>query len=98
MSAPSVATPLVAELLPPAVVPPLLSLVAPVTAVTVLVPVVVGVPVTGHEMLAPIATVAGVAGVQAPTVTPAGKPEIAQVALVAAAVAVALLVHLIVPE
>ena len=98
MSEPTVATALTAELLPPAVVPPLISLVAPVVAVTVLVPAATGVPLIGHEMLTPAATVAGVAGVQAPIVTPAGRPEIAQVAFVAAAVADALLVHLSVPE
>ncbi len=39
----------VAVLLPPAVVPPLLSLVAPVVTVTVTAPEVVGVPVTGQD-------------------------------------------------
>ena len=38
-------------LLPPVVVPPLLSLIAPVATVTLDVPDVVGVPLTGHEML-----------------------------------------------
>ena len=98
MSEPDTATACVAELLPPAVVPPLLSLAAPVTAVTVTLLVVVGVPLTAHEMLLPATTVAGGVGVQVPTVTPAGRPEIAHVAAVAAAVAEALLVHLIVPE
>ena len=41
----------VAVLLPPAVVPPLLSLVAPVVTVTVTAPEDVGVPVTGQTML-----------------------------------------------
>ena len=40
----------VAWLLPPAVVPPLLSLVAPVVTVTVTAPEVVGVPLTGQEI------------------------------------------------
>ena len=97
MSEPTVAIALVVELLPPVVVPPLPSLVAPVVAVTVLLPAAVGVPLTGHEMLAPAATVVGGTGVHAPTVTPGGKPEMAQVAAVALAVAVALLVHLSVP-
>ena len=88
----------VAELLPPVVVPPLLSLVAPVVAVTVTEPDVVGVPETEHEMLEPAATVAGGVGVQVPTVTPAGRPLIAQVALSALAVAVALFVQSTVPE
>lgn len=40
---------------------------------------------------------AGGVGVQVPTVTPGGNPEMLHVALVALAVADALLVHLIVP-
>lgn len=91
-------TPLVAVLLPPAVMPPLISLVAPVATETVDVAAAVGVPLTGHEMLAPGATVAGAVGVQVPTVTPAGRPEMVQVALVADCVETALLVHLMVPE
>lgn len=87
----------VAVLLPPVPVPPLVSLVAPVVAVTVNEPPVVGVPETGHEIVAPAATVAGGTGVQAPTVTPGGRPETAHVALSADAVAVALLVHTTVP-
>lgn len=79
------------------VVPPLTSLVAPVVAVTVLEPGAVGVPETGQEMLAPAATVAGGVGVHAPTVTPGGKPETVQVALIALAEAETLLVHLSVP-
>ena len=43
------------------------------------------------------ATVAGGTGVQAPTVTPAGRPEMEHVASVALAVAVALLRQRIVP-
>ena len=98
MSAPLTATALVDELLPPAVVPPLMSFAAPVTVVTVTFCVVVGVPLIGHEMLAPGATEAGVDGVHAPTVTPAGSPDTAQVALVAVAVAVDAFVHRMVPE
>lgn len=98
MSEPATATACDALLLPPAPVPPLMSLVAPVTTATVAVCDVVGVPLTGHEMLEPGATEAGVAGVQAPTVTPAGRPEIAHVALDAVADAAALLVHKMVPE
>jgi hypothetical protein len=75
----------------------LMSLTAPVVTATVLDPMAVGVPETGQEMLVPAATVAGGSGVHAPTVTPGGRPVTAQVALVALAVAVALLVHLIVP-
>lgn len=87
----------VAELLPPAVVPPLESLSAPVTTVTVAAPADVGVPLTGQLMLAPATTVAGGAGVHAPTVNPGGRPEMVQLALTALAVADALLVQLIVP-
>jgi hypothetical protein len=98
MSEPDTATAFDALLLPPAPVPPLMSLAAPVATDTLDVCVVVGVPLTGHEMLAPGATEAGAVGVQTPTVTPAGRPEIEQVALVAVADAVALLVHKMVPE
>jgi hypothetical protein len=73
-------------------------LTAPVVTETAFDPTAVGVPETGHEILAPAATVAGGAGVHAPTITPGGKPVTAHVALLALAVAVALLVHLIVPE
>ena len=78
-------------------VPPLVSLVAPVVTVTVELPTAVGVPLTGQLMLAPAATVAGGAGAHVPTVTPGGRPDTAHVALVALAVAAALFVHLIVP-
>jgi hypothetical protein len=98
ISDPVVTTSFVAALLPPDVVPPLVSFVAPVCTDTVDVATVVGVPETGHDMLAPIATVAGATGVQAPTVTPAGNPLIAHVAFEAGAVAAALLVQSIVPE
>jgi hypothetical protein len=97
ISEPTTATAFVALLLPPLVARPLVSLTAPVVTATVFEPAAVGVPETGHEMLAPAATVAGGAGVQVPTVTPGGKPVTAQVALVALAVAVALFVHKIVP-
>lgn len=93
-----VATVVDAELLPPVPVPPLVSLVAPVVAVTVTLPVAVGVPETVQEMLAPMATDAGGVGVQVPTVTPAGRPETLQLAATAAAVAEPLLVHSTVPE
>ena len=87
----------VAVLLPPPPVPPLVSLTAPVVAVTVEVPDTVGVPLIGQLMLAPAATVAGGGGEHVPTVTPGGKPLTEHVALVALAVAAALFVHLIVP-
>ena len=74
------------------------ALVAPVVAVMVDEPGAVGVPVTGHEMLVPAATVAGGAGKQAPTVTPGGRPVTEHDALMALAEADALLVHLSVPE
>jgi hypothetical protein len=98
MSEAAVTMAAVVELLPPVVVPPLVSLVAPVVAVKVVEPEAVGVPETVHEMLAPAATVAGVEGVQVPSVTPGGKPLTEQEAAVALAVAVAELVHLSVPE
>ena len=97
MSEPATATACDALLLPPAPVPPLISLAAPVTTATLAVCVVVGVPLTGHEMLAPGATEAGAVGVQAPTVTPAGRPEIEHVAFDAVADAVELFVHRTVP-
>ena len=78
------------------------SFVAPVVTTTGEVATAVGVPLIGQEILAPAAIVApaarGSADVQVPTVTPAGSPDIAQVALVAAAVAETLFVHLMVPE
>ncbi|MEZ5854625.1 MAG: hypothetical protein R3D67_07695 [Hyphomicrobiaceae bacterium] len=77
MSEPVGAMVLVAWLLPPLVVPPLVSLPAPVVTVTVAEAVLVGVPETVQEMLLPEATVAGGVGVHVPTVTPAGKPEMA---------------------
>jgi hypothetical protein len=97
MSEATTETVCVAALLPPADVLPFVSLVAPVTTETVLDEVAVGVPLMVQVMLVPAATVAGVDGEQAPTVTPAGKPVIAQDAAAALAVAVALLVHLTVP-
>jgi hypothetical protein len=98
MSEPDVTTDFVKVLLPPADVPPTVSLVAPVCTDTVDVAAAVGMPDTVHEMLAPMATVAGGDGTQLATVTPAGRPLIAQVAFVAGAVAVALLVQRTVPE
>lgn len=98
MSDDDVATDFVAELLPPAPVPPLESFVAPVVAVTVTDPVVVGVPETEQEMLAPAATDAGGVGVQVPTVTPGGNPLIKHVAATAAADADGLLAQTTVPE
>ena len=80
MSEPVGATVLVSVLLPPDVVPPLVSLVAPVVTETVALAVDVGVPETVHEIELPEAMVAGGVGVQVPTVTPAGRPVIAQVA------------------
>ena len=82
----TVATALVAVLLPPAVVPPLVSLVAPVVTDAVVVPDAVGVPETEHVIDAPAATVAGGVGVHVPTVTPGGRPLMLQVALVALAI------------
>ena len=98
MSEPAVAIACVAELLPPAVVPPLISFTAPVVTDTVVVPDAVGVPLTGQEIEKPAATLAGGTGEQVPTVTPGGRPLMAQLALAALAVALAALVHLIVPE
>jgi hypothetical protein len=95
MSEATVAMVTLALLLPPVPAPPLTSLVAPVVAVAVVEPGAVGVPDTGHEMLLPAAM--GGAGEHVPMVTPAGKPEMAQVALTALAVADALLVHFSVP-
>jgi hypothetical protein len=89
---------LVAELLPPAVVPPLASLTAPVETATVTDDDDVGVPLTGQLIEAPTAMVAGGVGVHMPSVRPAGSAETLQDALVALAVAVAEFVHRIVPE
>ena len=82
----------------------LLSLSAPVLPVTVTVPAVVGVPVTWQVTVSPTGTLlplvhAALLGLiaQAPCVTPAGKSVTAQVAFVAAAVALALLVQVNVP-
>lgn len=97
MSEPVVLIGAVAVLLPPDVVPPLVSLVAPVVAVTVDAPDAVGVPLTAQEMELPAASVTGGVGVQLVTETPGGKPVTAQVAFSALAVAPALLVHLTVP-
>ena len=59
------------------------SFVAPVVPVSVELPIVVGVPLTVHEIVAPGATSAGGAGVQIEE-RPAGNPEIAHDALEAA--------------
>ena len=97
MSEPDVLTVAVAVLLPPDVTPPLVSLVAPVLAVTVVEPDADGVPLTEQVMELPASTVAGGEGTQPVTETPTGKPLTAHVALSALAVAVAELVHLMVP-
>ena len=75
MSEPEVTIDAVAELLPPAVVPPLVSLVAPVLMATDDVPVAVGVPLTEQLMLPPGGTLAGGVGEQPVTVTPGGRPN-----------------------
>ncbi len=54
-------------------------------------------PDTGQEIDGAGGDGGGGTGVQAPTVTPAGRPEMLHVADVALAVAVALLRHRIVP-
>jgi hypothetical protein len=99
MSEPAVTMEPVAVLFPPAVTPPLLSLVAPVVNVNGDVPTAVGVPVTLQVMTAPMPTVPLVGTVGEHTlVKPAGKPAMAQVVLIlAAAVAVAELVHVKLP-
>ena len=51
ISEPNVTTDAVEELLPPVVVPPLLSFAAPVVTVTGDVAAAVGVPLTGHAIL-----------------------------------------------
>jgi hypothetical protein len=97
ISEPVTAMAAVVVLLPPVVVPPLVSLVAPVVAVTVTEPVAVGVPATSQEMVLPAARVTGGVGVQAVTLTPGGRPVTLQVAAMALAVALALLVQVTVP-
>jgi hypothetical protein len=78
--------------------PGFVSLVAPVVTDAVVVPVVVGVPLTGHEIDAPMASEAtGVVGVHAPTVTPGGRPVTAQETFNPEAVADELFVHLTTP-
>lgn len=74
----------------------LLSLPAPVVPVSVLDPVLTGVPATVQVILAPAATVAGGVGEQV-VLRPAGRPLIAHDAFVALAVAVAELVQVKVP-
>ena len=73
------------------------SFVAPVVALTVADPAAVGVPETGHEIVPPKVTdAAGLAGVHAPSVSPAGTPAL-QVAVVAATVPGAAFVQTTVP-
>jgi hypothetical protein len=76
-------------LLPPVVVPPLMSFAAPVVMVVDMVPGVVGVPLTVQVITPPMATVAAVGTVgEHVAVKPAGKAPMAQVApMLAAAVA-----------
>lgn len=97
MSEPVTAIDVVAELLPPVPVPPLLSLVAPVVPVTVTVPVAVGVPETVHEIVPDGATFVGGVGVQ-DVVKPAGRPDTAHVAFVAVTDGAAAFVQVKVPE
>jgi hypothetical protein len=73
--------------LPPVVVPPFVSFVAPVVTETVGSPLVVGVPLTGQVIVPPGATLAGAVGVQVPTVTPGGRPLTLHVAFSAVPVA-----------
>ena len=75
----------------------LTSLLALVVTVMLVPAFAVGVPVTGQTMDAPGASVAGDAGVQAPTLMPAGSPLTEHVAPVADRVTAALLVQRIVP-
>jgi hypothetical protein len=100
MSEPVITIELVAVLLPPAVIPPLTSLAAPVVKASGAVPTAVGVPVTVQVMTAPMATVPPVGTVGEHTlIKPAGNPAIAQVVLtLAGAVAAgAVLVQVNVP-
>jgi hypothetical protein len=100
MSEPVTTMELVAVLLPPAVIPPLTSLAAPVVKASGAVPTAVGVPVTVQVMAAPMATVppVGTVGEHA-LIKPAGKPAMAQVvlALAGAVAAGAVLVQVKVP-
>jgi hypothetical protein len=80
MSEPVVTIEPVTVLLPPAVMPPLASLVAPVVSVSGEAPTAVGVPVTVQVITAPMATVTVVGTVgEHNVVKPAGSPAIAQV-------------------
>ena len=75
------------------------SFVAPVVALTVADPAAVGVPETGHEIVPPKVTdAAGLAGVHAPSVSPAGNPLALHVAVLAATVPGAALVQTMLPE
>jgi hypothetical protein len=87
-------------LLPPFVVPPLPSLVAPVVNVSGAVPTAVGAPLTVQVITAPMATVPPVGTVGEHTlIKPVGNPAIAQVvnALAGAVAAGAVLVQVNVP-
>ena len=97
MSEPDVTIDAVVLLLPPAVVPPLVSLVAPVVTDTGVAPTAVGVPLIAQLILPPGSTVAGGVGEQLVTVTPGGKPATAHVAATALPVALALFAHSTVP-
>jgi hypothetical protein len=100
MSEPVVTIELVTVLLPPAVIPPLPSLAAPVVKVSGTVPTAVGVPLTVQVMAAPIAKVDEVGRFGEQTVVnPVARPVIAQVApaLAAAVAAGAVLVQVKVP-
>ena len=72
------------------------SLLAPVVPVKVLEPVLIGVPETVQVIFAPAATLVGGVGAQE-VLSPVGKPLMAQLAVVAVAVAAAALVQVKVP-
>jgi hypothetical protein len=91
MSAPSTVSVALAALL--LVLP---SLLAPVVPDSVAAPCAVGVPETVHVMLAPGATDAGGTGEHV-VVRPAGNPETAHVAAVAASAGAGALAHVNVP-
>ena len=97
MSEPDVTIDAVALLLPPAVAPPLVSLVAPVVTDALVEPEAVGVPLTAQLMEPPGKTVAGGVGEQLVTETPGGRPATAHDAAMALPVALALFVHNTVP-
>lgn len=97
ISEPVTAIDVVAELLPPVPVPPLLSLVPPVVPVTVTVPVAVGVPDTEQVIAADGAIFVGGVG-EHDVVRPAGSPATAHVAFVAVTEGAAAFVQVNVPE